>query len=48
MEIAIRGEQVRLKDLKEKYESYIEKLNIEKQVIEEMPELLSAGVIIPI
>jgi len=46
MEIAIRGEQARLKDLKEKYESYLEKLNIEKQVIEEMPELLSAAVII--
>ncbi len=47
MEIAIRGEQARLKDLKEKYESYLEKLNIEKQVIEEMPDLLSAAVIIP-
>ena len=47
MEIAIRGEQARLKDLKEKYESYLEKLNVEKRVIEEMPELLSAAVIIP-
>ncbi len=47
MEIAIRGETVRLKDLKEKYESYFEKLNIEQQIIEEMPVLLSAAVIIP-
>jgi len=47
MQIAIRGEQARLKDLQEKYKSYFEKLNIEQQIIEEMPELLSAAVIIP-
>ena len=47
MKIAIRGEQARLKDLQEKYKSYFERLNIEQQIIEEMPVLLSAAVIIP-
>lgn len=47
MEIAIRGEQARLKDLQKKYKSYFERLNIEQQIIEEMPGLFSAAVIIP-
>lgn len=47
MEIAIRGAQKRLKDLKTQYEEVTKRLEEEKLVVEEMPELFSVAVILP-
>lgn len=47
MEIAIRGAEKRLEDLKSKYKEVLDQLEQERLVIEEMPELFSIAVILP-